>query len=584
MQLALDALKLVFQDQPALLSIFQLSSIADDLTREGIHKSDFFTDVINIWVTGKSSIGKTQLGNAILGRNLMPMTGRQDCTSCIEKFTTEGNLSYIGLPGTGSNQLYENINRAALLLAQRSHAEQVVELDINNFSISTGERKATSVDINKWAMPDYRSEFSQDIVLYVAASDKKIQREDRLYIRDLLKSKEHKNSLLFVINVFGERYEEIEDREESIRKKEIDIKNVTTKIEEACRPEIDKGFPLRIIVVDAKRNEGIKNLVNHICELIPESKLGKVKELATEEFSEEVLKRRDRRYIETLIKISSRLSRIHVDTQSNSQNIIQIAVESIVLYGIRIYGSNPDSKSVYDFSAKTSERVIRECSKKIIKKEYEIGEKKIYTKIKKFGLEEREEEVKIEGVVEKKTKINRSLPTRILIEGGQAMKKAGAYMSHLGNDDPSGLKSEISKIEKETEKSIKKDKVYYEIEQTTQRVKRTVICSKGTEKQHLRTINVITGVSEKKCGDEYSVGGLNLIRTILGIGLGLKSHYEKNSFSMPNFDDILENSEEKLCHRGFKSDPEIDRLTSKELPNAEAELIKHLSQKLEKYL
>lgn len=116
---ALATLRLIFQDQPDLLKVIELGDIESkklvDVFRE---RDELFATPVNLYVTGRTGAGKTSLGNCLLEEVKMKSTGYMDCTDSVGFFKLASNLCYFDLPGAGSDENFENINRAVLLVPQ----------------------------------------------------------------------------------------------------------------------------------------------------------------------------------------------------------------------------------------------------------------------------------------------------------------------------------------------------------------------------------------------------------------------------------------------------------------------------------
>ncbi|HCI81721.1 MAG TPA: hypothetical protein DHW02_18745, partial [Ktedonobacter sp.] len=116
---ALDVLKHIFHDQPDLLSIVTLGDLESQELRSHYQQSgDLFTSHVNIYAVGRTSAGKTSIGNMLFGQMVMTSTGHTNCTDYIGLFRMKSNLWYFDTAGAGSNEKYENITRVALKLKQ----------------------------------------------------------------------------------------------------------------------------------------------------------------------------------------------------------------------------------------------------------------------------------------------------------------------------------------------------------------------------------------------------------------------------------------------------------------------------------
>ena len=138
----LEILKLLFQDQPNVLKMLNLreldeSNLADKQLTEELKKRELYLEPVNLYATGRTRAGKTSLGNCLLNSKPLISHGHQDCTDVVQYFRMASNLRYYDLPGAGSNENYENINRAALLIKQLPPDEDEDERipPINEFAL-----------------------------------------------------------------------------------------------------------------------------------------------------------------------------------------------------------------------------------------------------------------------------------------------------------------------------------------------------------------------------------------------------------------------------------------------------------------
>jgi energy-coupling factor transporter ATP-binding protein EcfA2 len=112
-----------------------ISNIRAKFVIEKLNQYASNTDSINLFITGRTGSGKSQLANLLLGIDCFLSTGRQDCTKVVNLFELTG-LKCFDLPGSFGE--CENINRSALLLPQIDDEEEyltdVKYLEIWNYS------------------------------------------------------------------------------------------------------------------------------------------------------------------------------------------------------------------------------------------------------------------------------------------------------------------------------------------------------------------------------------------------------------------------------------------------------------------
>jgi predicted GTPase len=144
---ALETLRLIFQDQPDLLKIIELGDIeSSKLVGAFRENNELFATPINLYVTGRTGAGKTSLGNCLLEEVEMKSTGDMDCTDSIGYFKLASNLCYFDLPGSGSDEKYENINRAVLLMPQIQNEDKdifIKEFKLIDYSNSENQKTET---------------------------------------------------------------------------------------------------------------------------------------------------------------------------------------------------------------------------------------------------------------------------------------------------------------------------------------------------------------------------------------------------------------------------------------------------------
>jgi len=115
------SLKALFADKPELWKILDLDSYESERMISHLRESgDLFSEPINLYMTGRTTSGKTTIGNLLLDQNQLGMksTGHMDCTDYLGVLATP-SLVYYDTPGSGSDDGYENINRAIFLMSQR---------------------------------------------------------------------------------------------------------------------------------------------------------------------------------------------------------------------------------------------------------------------------------------------------------------------------------------------------------------------------------------------------------------------------------------------------------------------------------
>ena len=139
----------------------------------------------------------------------MESHGHQDCTSSVQYFQLASNLRYFDLPGAGSNEEFENINRASLVIEQITDEDEeifpVSKLKVLDFSeYETKGVQEEVVEVDKWQSSGNQKFVAADVILYVVAPHMLFIGDDKRYLRALLKSQTQRNQnqkIIFALNI-----------------------------------------------------------------------------------------------------------------------------------------------------------------------------------------------------------------------------------------------------------------------------------------------------------------------------------------------------------------------------------------------
>lgn len=210
------------------------------------HDSGF----INLFITGRTGSGKTTLGNRLLGVDYFLSTGHQDCTREVNLIEFPIGIKYFDLPGVCSDDELENFNRLSLGIKQIEDFPTVKNITIAKFCEGkTPEQLNLSAD----AFAN-NSSFKPDLILYLIAPDKQFTKDDRKYLRDLLKSH---HQVIYVFNIFANK-----DIGKSFAATKANFIDATTKITEVHTSILGKNSTPNIVAVNCWTGEGIADLLS----------------------------------------------------------------------------------------------------------------------------------------------------------------------------------------------------------------------------------------------------------------------------------------------------------------------------------
>ncbi|MEZ2341758.1 GTPase [Microcoleus sp.] len=221
-------------------------------------------ELVNIYLTGRTCSGKTSLANAFFTLSnesqllRWKTTGYQDCTEQVSYYQSN-NIRVYDLPGIGSCELRENINRASLLIPQIEFddIDDINNLEVWNYSkyLQTGEIEQDLITVKQWQSIENQKYVAPDVIVYVQRADRQFLFSDRKYLRDLLKSQKQRgieNKVIFVLNIFHNQ-----DNIALATKLNIeDAKEAITRVYQ----EFYKDIPL-LIEADFLQKEGIDKLI-----------------------------------------------------------------------------------------------------------------------------------------------------------------------------------------------------------------------------------------------------------------------------------------------------------------------------------
>ena len=373
-------LQVMFADKPDLLEANSLENLESEILIRQLREQDkLFATPINIYVTGRTGAGKTTLGNRLLDSNqaAMKTDGRQDCTNSLQLFRLVSNFLFFDLPGSGSNEKFENINRAILLLSQIEDIEfdipRIKEFQILDYSnyCQTKKVKKNCITVQEWQSPTNQQHVAPDLILYLVAPQMQFLRLDKKYLRDLLKSQQTKNrnsKVIFVLNTFY--------REGQALYTEQNFKDVRQHITEVYQNSYSSNPA--IFEVNCLTGSGFKEIIQYINKILPKEKLGGIEQLLSNDLRELAEKERDRLYQHNLIQFISRVVRHSVGLKLGNKDLLWEAASAIKKFGFATYKSKA---VVTNFDSVINGRVNK--IKKL--RTNQIKVEKVKSKTKKFN-------------------------------------------------------------------------------------------------------------------------------------------------------------------------------------------------------
>ncbi|ARI83493.1 hypothetical protein [Microcystis aeruginosa] len=552
----LKSLQRLFSDRPEVLRLLDPTNldpdrVAGEVILENYRNQEGFASPVNFYVTGKTRAGKTSLGNTIFDgkQTAMKSTGYRDCTFDLGSFQSANNLRYFDLPGAGSKEEFENINRAILCLAQiqpkRGRNPIVTEFILSDYTDFTKTQmpKQKTISVDEWQSNENQLIYGADVILYVIAPHEGLGRDDENYMYDLLSAQKEKrgsSNVVFALNLHltekGEpKYTQpnIEDAYKTI----TDIYN-----------EVFPNHPTKPVIIEINSLTGLgaDKIAEEICRLLPADKLGKMEEVLGDKLKEKARKIRSKKFREALIYIASRLATFKVDQSfDNSSDIVLGSYAAVYSYSSKVFKkevSNGENAYgvVSDFAGQTKESRTENITIK----------EPIIESIERF----RTISEPVFGNVEE---VN-----QIIVENEEIVEtKRGGFLGELDQ-----------KIRGPRVDKVKRAKV---IDLKT--IKNQQIGTKHTEvSDGYQT--AVTGYNDKIVGLKHLKGGYDIIKGILAIGLGIESLPDENT---GNFNHIYEAGEKEVNLKIGNLKSRVEQvINNSDSKKAENEIISILMQAL----
>lgn len=498
-QEAMEILKRVFADQPDLLDVISLSDIESEEHIKALTQKELFVEPIKMYVTGRTGAGKSSIGNSILRAELLESTGHMDCTSTIGILRLKSNLYFIDTPGAGSNEDYENITRAALLL-QQLPTDQITEFGVLDYTDAKVEDKEPigivkhKVDVGKWQAFENYQKFEPDVILFVVAPQRQFIRDDRHYLTDLLKV--HKHKVIVALNLFVKDGVEMSTPE--------NIEDTISEIEKVYA-QVDKTLPRRFLRINAVSGSGINKVTQAICEVIPKSKLGNIQSVLTDELKVYAERERKRRFLQVICRIATGLA-LHytVDQRVGNQELISVAAKGIAQYAVFTFKGTRETLHLRD---ELSDLIKSETLRIKDQRTERITTKEVV-----------EKERKIERPVAKKTKVEVTEYQTLITQGTIFVEEEKRGLARVWADLTGGSKKRIVQTKGDIHKLVPIKRIEERIE--------------GYEMEYVETVREVVGVTERVVSERPMEGGLPLIEFLIGLGLGVQATSAKSHQSL----------------------------------------------------
>lgn len=221
---------------------------------------------IDIFVTGRTTSGKTTLGNRLIGEEYFLCLGYQNTTKEINLVEFPSGLRYFDLPGVDSDDRLENYNRATLGLEQVENFPFVKELTLARYRENQPPQK------QNYSLADFKNlQLKPDLIFYLIAPNKQFSRGEEEYLWDLLK---YHQQVIYVFNMFVDR--QTMSSHIVTPQNFADVESIVTEIHKDALGNNNQPI---IVKVNCLTGEGISELLTRSHQVLGDEKGKLFKEL-----------------------------------------------------------------------------------------------------------------------------------------------------------------------------------------------------------------------------------------------------------------------------------------------------------------
>jgi hypothetical protein len=538
---AMRTLRNLFGDCPDVLRMLDireldLAELTDAKVAEGFRTRKVYPEPVNLYATGRTGAGKSTLGNKFLEGSPLSSTGYQDCTSVVQFFRLASNLVYFDLPGSGSADALENVNRSALLMPQLVEPDEDLYagdslplIDYNDY-LATGRLPDKSDEIRiplvEWEGAASRERSAPDVILYVIAPHGLWLKPDRKYLIDLLNVRKRLGEapkIIFALNLFR-------TPEGSFRSTPQNIADVRSGIMTAWERVFPGEAPI-VLEVDMLTGRGLQDLAESMCRLLPPNKLGNMGQVLTSELKAAAKAERSRRYRKLLVRLAARLATFRVDATAGRVDLLGEVFAAICGYGVSVFheeqvvleAQEQAVRSIADMAASTAREARAEAVTVNVNEieHREEEEERVVGVVPEYEEEEYSETVPT--VVEEEVRRSKSAAARTMIGTAEILTHAvvapiGMLQRFFGTGRT---------INEEVRDSFRDSYTYAErqvrvVDREVTRLRQRLTGFRQQKEWITRMVpQVVT--REQEVGKVYREGGAHVAEEVLSLGLAIES-------------------------------------------------------------